>query len=290
MGWGGSSSPFSMATLMDRPLQAKSVLVKGAVRPWHLVFICAAALAVSDVASFKLTQGESAAFSPIARDLLRYLISGALILAFVLGVPELRRPLPVLFARSPLRISKSGLAIALMLALCWGYGIYRFAVCMPLVLAHPGLYGALGFYERLDPFEARRLLFLAGIVFVAPVAEELMFRGYLMNLWIARWGLWAGMLLSSLVFGLFHFERAIFAAPMGLVFALVYRKHDSLWPAIAVHAAYNLLAFPWLLGGFFYVKPRAQFNELGTWAMELVLSVAFVPLAIAFWRRFAPGD
>ena len=277
-----------MSAVTHPPAASKSALFSGAVRAWHVIFLACIALAVSDVASLHLTKGEDAAFRGIARELMRHLVSSAIIIAFVLVVPELRRPLPALFRAWPARRGVADLAIAFALALCWGYGIYRFVICLPVVLAYPQAFQALGFYEHLDAFEARRLLFLVGYVLVAPVAEELLFRGYLMNLWIARWGLWSGLLASSLVFALFHFERAAFAAPLGLLYALAYLKYDSLWPAIALHAGYNLLAFPWLLGQFFYVKQKAAFAQADAWAAEIILSLVFIPLAIVFWRRFAP--
>jgi membrane protease YdiL (CAAX protease family) len=277
-----------MATVIRPEVDSKSALLDGAVRPWHVIFLSCIALAVSDVASLHLTKGEDAAFRPIARELMRYLISSAIIIAFVVVVPELRRPLPALFRRWPASGSVVDLCIALVLGLCWGYGIYRFVICLPLVVAYPQAFRILNFYESLDPFEARRLLFLVGYVVVAPVAEELVFRGYLMNLWIDRWGVWAALIASSLVFAAFHFERAVFAAPLGFIYALAYLKYDSLWPAILLHAGYNLLAFPWLLGQFFYVKQKATFAQIDSWSAEIILSLLFVPLVIAFWRRFAP--
>jgi membrane protease YdiL (CAAX protease family) len=262
-------------------------LTQGAVRAWHVVFIITISMLVADVASLYATRGESAAFRPLARELMRYLISSAVILAFIVAVPEFRQSLPALFAR-PSQARAVDLAVAFAFTLCWGYGIYRFVICLPVVLAHPHAFRVLNFHEALPPFEARYLLLHAGTVLVAPVAEELLFRGYLMNLWISRWGLWAGVLLSSLVFGLFHVERVAFAAPLGIIFALVYLRYDSLWPGIALHASYNLLAFPWLLGGFFYVKQKATFAQIESWAAEIILSLVFIPMAIVFWRRFGP--
>jgi CAAX protease family protein len=132
-------------------------------------------------------------------------------------------------------------------------------------------------------------LILIGGVIAAPIGEELVFRGYLMNLWRARWGVVPAVLVSSLAFGLFHWERAVFAAPMGVIFAMVYLKYNSLWPAIWLHASYNLLAFPWLVGGLFYVKEKASIAHLSNWIPELLLGLLFIPLCVLFWRQFKPG-
>jgi len=276
-----------MAISMQRNLVPKSFLLRGSVRPWHIVFIALVAASVSGVASFYITKGESAEFRPIGRELVRHLLASAVILAFVVVVPELRRCLAALFARPLVPVNRADMTLAFGLMLCWGYGLYRFAFCLPLVLAYPEAY-TIAFRESLESFKVRNLLFLFGIVITAPIAEELMFRGYLMNLWTARWGIWAGVLASSVVFGLFHWERAVFAAPLGFILALIYLRFDSLWPGIALHAAYNLLSFPWLVGGFFYVKQKAAFAQLETWSVEIILSLLFIPFAISFWRRFAP--
>jgi hypothetical protein len=50
-----------------------------------------------------------------------------------------------------------------------------------------------------------------------------------------------------------------------------------------------VLATPWLLGGLFYLKPRAAIGELSSWIPEFVIAALFIPLAIAFWRRFKPA-
>ena len=105
----------------------------------------------------------------------------------------------------------------------------------------------------LLPFFGRGLgglllaLILGGIV--APVAEETFFRGYLhaglRQLWGAGWG----MFLSSLVFSVGHLQPGVMVPIffMGLVFAYIYERTDSIWPCIALHGAVNALA---LIGAY----------------------------------------
>jgi membrane protease YdiL (CAAX protease family) len=273
----------------SKPTNARSALTSGAVKPWHVVFLFFVAWSVAIVGSFKMTQHVDAAFRREAWDLVLQGIFSVIILAFTVIVPEFRRTLTSLFVKPRLKPSTNDVGLALALALAWGYGLYRVLICLPILLSHPEAFSTLRFTDRLPPLEARYLVAILGSVIVAPIAEELVFRGYLLNLWIARRGVWFAVACSSVVFGAFHLETVLFATAMGIILALVYLRYDSLWPGIFIHAAYNLLAFPWLLGGLFYVKPRQSVGELSSWIPEFVIAVLFIPLAIAFWRRFKPA-
>ena len=267
---------------------AKRLLLEGAVKPWHVIFVFFVAWSVGIVAGFKLTQGVAPEFRLQAREAAVQGIYSAILLTFVAIVPEFRRTLGALFATPRTAPTRSDLAIALALSLAWGYGMYMIAVCLPILIAHPSTFTMLRFVEALPKFEVKYLVAMLGSVAVAPIAEELIFRGYLLNLWIAKRGIAFGVIASSIVFGAFHLDTALFAAPMGLVLALIYLRYDSLWPAIFIHAVYNFLAFPWLLGGRFFVRSPDGVADLSNWIPQLIIAAAFIPLVFLFWRRFRP--
>ena len=76
---------------------------------------------------------------------------------------------------------------------------------------------------------------------VIPIAEELLFRGVLYT-WIKqRFGIWIGVILSSIVFGVVHWDMAvaITASVLGIVLALAYEYSKSLWTSIMIHAINN---------------------------------------------------
>lgn len=83
------------------------------------------------------------------------------------------------------------------------------------------------------------------LVIIAPVVEEVIFRGLLLPAYVKRWGIWAGTLVTSLLFGLVHWQLnvGIITFIMGLLLAWLYLKSRSLWPAIMFHSLKNLLAF-----------------------------------------------
>ena len=79
---------------------------------------------------------------------------------------------------------------------------------------------------------------------LAPLVEELVFRGLLYG-WIAgRWGTIAAWLVSSILFAAAHVEpaHAILVLPLGLLFGWLRRRTDSLWPSLVAHAANNGVA------------------------------------------------
>jgi membrane protease YdiL (CAAX protease family) len=83
------------------------------------------------------------------------------------------------------------------------------------------------------------LVLLGG--FVVPFAEELLFRGVLYRFIRSRWGVWAGVLLSALIFGGIHLNIAVgtTAFILGIVLALLFEYSHSLWTSVLLHALNN---------------------------------------------------
>jgi len=90
--------------------------------------------------------------------------------------------------------------------------------------------------------EPRQLILsLLLLAVLAPLVEELVFRGLLYG-WIAgRWGGTAGLIVSSLAFAAAHFEPAhiILVLPLGLLFGWLRRRTDSLLPSLFSHIVNN---------------------------------------------------
>ncbi|MER2063182.1 MAG: type II CAAX endopeptidase family protein [Alkalibacterium sp.] len=79
-------------------------------------------------------------------------------------------------------------------------------------------------------------------VIVAPIVEEVVFRGYIMNKWIDKYSVKTGIILSSLLFMLIHFSSLFIPQLLlGLLCGLVYVKYKNLFYAIFTHSLYNLL-------------------------------------------------
>ena len=90
-----------------------------------------------------------------------------------------------------------------------------------------------------EPHELILSLLLLSLL--APVVEELVFRGLLYG-WIAgRWGGTAGLVVSSLAFAAAHWEPAhiILVLPLGFLFGWLRRRTDSLLPSLFSHIVNN---------------------------------------------------
>jgi membrane protease YdiL (CAAX protease family) len=85
------------------------------------------------------------------------------------------------------------------------------------------------------------LLVMAGIV--APIVEELVFRGLFFGWLRARLGVAAGVVLSAAGFALAHGIPILMPALFvhGMILALVYQRSGSLWPPIVMHGLFNAI-------------------------------------------------
>ena len=90
------------------------------------------------------------------------------------------------------------------------------------------------------PLELAVIFFSA--VVVAPFAEEVVFRGFIFPSVRDRWGLPAGILVSSLLFGLVHPGLPAVAATfvLGAVFCALYERSGTLVAPVTAHAFFNL--------------------------------------------------
>lgn len=88
------------------------------------------------------------------------------------------------------------------------------------------------------------LIILALLAGLAPLVEELIFRGLLYGWLVGRWGAGIAVIGSSLAFAAAHVELAhvILVLPLGLMFGWLRWRSGSLWPSLVAHMANNGLA------------------------------------------------
>lgn len=79
---------------------------------------------------------------------------------------------------------------------------------------------------------------------LAPIAEEVVFRGYLLPLLQPRLGRATSLAATSLLFGLGHgLPYALPLAALGAFFGWLVQRHGSLLPAMLAHAVFNAVTF-----------------------------------------------
>ncbi len=83
------------------------------------------------------------------------------------------------------------------------------------------------------------------LVVIAPVFEELLFRGYLFGRIRERNGFWLSTILTSLTFAVLHgqFNVGIDVFILSIFLCYLREKFQSVWPGILVHSFKNGLAY-----------------------------------------------
>jgi membrane protease YdiL (CAAX protease family) len=96
--------------------------------------------------------------------------------------------------------------------------------------------------------DSSTLLLIVGavvVIAVAPVCEELFFRGILFTVLRQRLPLWPAAIIDGVLFGFVHGSLVIVPvlACLGIVFCYVYERTGSLFPTIALHSLNNTIAY-----------------------------------------------
>jgi hypothetical protein len=123
---------------------------------------------------------------------------------------------------------------------------------------------------------------LVATLVVAPITEELLFRGFILQRWAVKWNLPLALILSSVLFGLMH-PNPVGLTVFGLLMGVLYIKTRSLLVAIACHALNNGLAV------ILEMLPKIDQAELITLAQlqsGLGASVLMVAISAPFLFRF----
>jgi membrane protease YdiL (CAAX protease family) len=85
-------------------------------------------------------------------------------------------------------------------------------------------------------------ILLVGII--GPMAEEIFFRGFVLPGLVKKFGIIWALVISSVVFGLFHIDPGTIVPTftLGLALGWVYIKTGSIWPAMFAHGLHNTVA------------------------------------------------
>ncbi|MDA1002452.1 MAG: type II CAAX endopeptidase family protein [Chloroflexi bacterium] len=95
------------------------------------------------------------------------------------------------------------------------------------------------------------ILLGVAVVVVAPIAEELFFRGLIFRALAGRMRVPAAYVLSGVVFAAFHLNLSVVVpfSAIGLVFAWAFWNSGSLWTTMVAHAVVNGLSFTIAVAG-----------------------------------------
>lgn len=190
------------------------------------------------------------------------------------------------------------------------YVVLSFVFAMTTCVLSQWLDAELGqFTWRLNPsFTFSLLLDAAFWDLKSVLTEELIFRGALLYLLIRWLGIYPGVLISAVVFGVYHwFSYGIFGqlmpmlvvffgtGIMGAAWALAYVKSGSLWLPVALHFGWNFthnsLFSEGPLGKVVWVASETG-DVSGYWALfNFMVPMVLVPIiTLLFVVYFIPTE
>jgi len=80
------------------------------------------------------------------------------------------------------------------------------------------------------------------VMILAPLIEEFFFRGIILQKWVIKWGVKAGILTSSLLFAVLHFRfDIIYLFFAGILYSILYFKTRNLMIPILCHFFHNTI-------------------------------------------------
>ncbi|MEO0541206.1 MAG: type II CAAX endopeptidase family protein [Cyanobacteria bacterium P01_A01_bin.105] len=181
---------------------------------------------------------------PISTPILTLFTFGLLALTLAWSSRRVGLQFGWLFGPRPSGVSWWYFLLLVLSGLLFSMGSF-FVVFYPLSLLAPDLVSQLLSESLLQtdtalPQTYRWLTIFLAVGF-APMVEEFIFRGILLQRWAMKWGLRGGMLGSSVLFGVLH-PNPVGLTMFGLVMALLYVRTRSLWMPILAHMLNNLLA------------------------------------------------
>lgn len=97
-------------------------------------------------------------------------------------------------------------------------------------------------FHDAPPLPFALLVLSVGVL--APLVEELLFRGYVQSRLVARWGRAWGIGITAVVFGAYHADlvHGLCAAALGVVLGLLAERARSIRPGTIAHLVNNTLA------------------------------------------------
>lgn len=165
----------------------------------------------------------------------------------LLAIVQLAFLLPVVVIFAWRRIHWKHLGFGGFSASTMGIGCGLLIASYVIILLHNLLLVNLGIdtqgeaiAELFAALESPVWFFIVGAL-LAPLIEEIFFRGFLFQGFRARYGWISGMLLSSGIFAVAHLDPVSLIPTfiLGCVLAYLYHRSNSVWPGVILHVMVN---------------------------------------------------
>ena len=205
------------------------------------------------------------------------ILAGSNVLVALLGCRRIRQSLGGLFRTTDFSGWKAFQYI------CIGIGLQYVAVLIYAVLKYVGQGLGMEFPEvSFDYFQTGQstMLVLLYTCILAPITEELLFRGFLLKS-LSVVSTRFGVIVTALLFGLMHgnVQQGILGVLVGLFLGKIVIRHNSLTPSILVHIALNTSST--LISVLLALLPE-NIGNVAILPLEFVV-LALAVMGIAFW-------
>lgn len=152
---------------------------------------------------------------------------------------------------------------------------------------------ALGVEDRLEDLMqglANNPIGVLTIVFIGPLGEEIIFRhGMLGGMLRRRVNPWVAILVSSLIFGIIHWNpiQIVFASALGVMLGILYTKSQSIVPSLIYHIINNGIAVTVMLLTGKEQDPTTDLFDTPPvlYSVAVVAAAISIPLFIYYWRK-----
>lgn len=170
-------------------------------------------------------------------------------ISIVIGVPWVVKKYTT--SKNDLGLSQMPVWIDLLLAPS-GFIVYiLLSFLLTMLASHLPFYNSnqvqnTGFAGLSQGYEY--ILAFVTLIIIAPVSEEILFRGFLLGKLRKHVPIWVAILITSLLFGLVHFQWdvSVDVFALSIVLCLLRVGTGRLWPSILLHMLKNGIAFYFL--------------------------------------------
>jgi membrane protease YdiL (CAAX protease family) len=173
------------------------------------------------------------------------------------------------------RLDQKPTMLQIYLAITIGFSAVFFSgfIVQGLSLVFPQAYAS--YVEAFEDLQlGSAISFFLAVVIVAPVFEELLFRGFVFDRIERRFSTNAAIIVSGILFGVYHLNifQGTFASILGIVLGFGLFWTNSMWIPILIHFVNNAVAWMFSLEAVSErVAAAGIFFEIGTYFLAFVL-------------------
>ena len=172
-------------------------------------------------------------------------------------------------------IGASGLLIFIESAFYYGYTVNKWSL-----MSEPA-------FASIQWSKSWLVMYGITIVIVAPITEELIFRGLILNRLLMRYRPIVAILISALIFSLAHLNKSYIGSFIhGIILSMVAIKYASLYYPMIIHGIYN--ATMMVLQQYFGTFYIADINKISTasyWIPEFIILLIGLSLMYHFYKK-----